>query len=936
MSSILLGPLAQNKASRKLDGVYNSNISGKMNVIEQRQAIQNRSNPEFINQFDDLRFDNISAPVGVNEAFTTVSGMNTSLQRNLDFANGYSQFAHSDMHYDVVSKEDFVLNNMTPNTARRDFDVNSDRTQRKLETFTGAFEHYTPKKEKHHLFEPMADLTYTHGMPAITNAISNRFLPSNKNNYGNTPFETNVRVRPGLNDKNQQGNHAVYRIMPKNVDDLRSDINQKTTYEGRRNEAVKKGEFRGPDPNLTKFKLPDHRETKFDDLLPSKSHVDAPKQTGTYTNVTTMRNEKENYKPGHAVNTKMGDGPDKGKTRFEPSKRENYLNDNTHAINAVNNKPVMTNAKSFTAYENQRVTTNIEYQAPLGSSQSGYVIDYNDIPLTTARELMIHNDNILGPSSEQKSYVFSNDMVLPVTKRQTMDNHDVLGPTSNIKNSTVYFTDDAKNTQRQTTSYSVALNAQGEIKQGSVHYTDEAKMTLRANTSHNIVSNATGEVKQGSVYYTDEAKMTLRPGTSHNIVSNATGEVKQGSVYYTDEAKMTQRPGTSHNIVSNIVGEVKQGSIHHTDEAKLTHRQSTSHNLILNATSEVKHTNILNGDMAKPTIKQTTIINNHTGMVSSDNSSNHYVRDLSDTAKATIRQQTENTHHIGHASSNINEASYVRDLSDTAKTTIRQQTENTQHIGHTKSSDRAGTYVRDLSDTAKTTIRQQTENTQHIGHTKSSDKAGTYVRDLSDTAKTTLRQQTEDTQYIGHTKASDKAGTYIKNYNDIAKPTIKQTTIIQTPGGRVGNSNMGNYTDLMDTMRTTTKETTMLEDYTGGAHGEIEAPSSHEAANNMCIDDRREISTYSRAPNGKGDLNGPYIDRDNVRLNEPILFSYVPHPHKTLDHSVMPTTSRDTIEKVYSMSKPVIETSSYYVNPYFINTLKTNPLVNDIYHPKNV
>ena len=87
------------------------------------------------------------------------------------------------MHYDVVSKEEFVHNNMTPNTSRRDFDVNADRTQRKLETFTGSFEHYTPKKEKHHLFEPMADLTFTHGMPSITNSVADRYLPSNKNNY---------------------------------------------------------------------------------------------------------------------------------------------------------------------------------------------------------------------------------------------------------------------------------------------------------------------------------------------------------------------------------------------------------------------------------------------------------------------------------------------------------------------------------------------------------------------------------------------------------------------------------------------------------------------------------------------------------------------------------------------------------------------------------
>jgi hypothetical protein len=267
---------------------------------------------------------------------------------------------------------------------------------------------------------------------------------------------------------------------------------------------------------------------------------------------------------------------------------------------------------------------------------------------------------------------------------------------------------------------------------------------------------------------------------------------------------------------------------------------------------------------------------------------------------------------------------------------MKEQTEETVYIAHAKANNIEAPYVRDLEDRARTTIKEQTEDTKYISHAKANNIEAPYVRDLEDRARTTIKEQTEDTKYIGHTKANDKMGTYTKDYFDKARPTIKQSTIVQTPAGRVGNSNMGNYTNIMDEMRTTTKQTTLLEDYTGGLHGEIEAPTSHEAANNMCIDDRREISTYNRSANGKGDLNGPYIDRENVRLNEPILFSYVPHPHKSLDHSVMPTTSRETIEKIYSMSKPVIETSSYYVNPYFINTLKTNPLVNDIYHPKNV
>ena len=899
MSSILLGPLAQ---KNNLDSIYNSNISDKMNEIERIQATKKYSNVEFLNQFDDLRFDNISVPVGINEAFTTSKGLDPSLQRNLDFTNGYSQFAHNDMHYDVVDTHQFTHNNMIPNTTKRDFDINSDRTQRKLETFTGNFEHYTFKKEKHHLFEPMADLTYINGMPSITNVIDNRFIPSNKNNYGNTPFQTNVKVRPGIDKDNQEGNYSVYRILPKNIDVLRSDTNQKISYNSITNEAIKKGEIRGPDPNITKFKMPDFRETHFDDLLPSKSQVDGPKQIGNYTNVTSMRNEQEHYNPGHAVNTSIGSGPNKNKTNFSESKKENYLNDNSHSVGSVYIKPVMTNAKSYTAYENQRFTTNINYEAPVMSNQSGYTVDYKDVPLTTVRELMIYNDNILGANSEQKSYVFSNDMILPITNRQTNSHSIVTNPINTVKQHMIYNNDQVKTTNRQTNSHNIVSNAVGEIKQAKTYNEDQAKPTIRQTNFHNLVSNAVGEIKQAKTYNEDQAKPTIRQTNFHNLVSNAVGENKQAKIYNEDQAKPTIRQTNFHNLVSNAVGENKQAKIYNEDQAKPTIRQSNFHNLVSNAVGKVNQTKTYNEDLAKPTIRQTTLINNHNGILSNVNNESTYVRDLYDRAKITIREQTEDTVHITHAKANNNEGTYVRDLYEKAKTTTREQIEDTVHITHAKANNNEGTYVRDLNDKAKMTIRQQTENTEHITHAKANNNEGTYVRDL----------------------------------NDKAKITIKETTIVSTPGGGVNNTNMGNYTNLMDDMRTTIKETTHLENYEGAKHGEIEAPISHEASKNMCIDDRREISTYNRTPNGKGDLNGPYIDRDNVKLNEPILFSYVPHPHKTLDHSVMPTTSRETIEKIYSMSKPVIETSSYYVNPYFINTLKNNPLVNDIYHQKNV
>jgi hypothetical protein len=304
---------------------YNSDMENSIKKIELNQAKRDHSKPGYLNQFDELTFDTISDPVSMNQSDVTVTGVNSSLQRNLDFQRGYSDFQHSDMHYDVVDKANFTHNNMTLRTARRDFNVNADRSQRSLETFTGEFKDYTAKKEKVPLFQPMSDLTWVNGMPSVTSKLQNRYLPSNKNNNGDLPFEYNLRVKPGVGFKDQEGTYGVYRVDPRNVDELRSEINQKVSYKSMQLESGKKGEMRGPDPTLTKFKLPDFREQTVDDLVATRADISAPYQAGDFTNVTTQRNEKQDYKPGPATRTSMGDGPDLNKTKFSEAKKENYL-----------------------------------------------------------------------------------------------------------------------------------------------------------------------------------------------------------------------------------------------------------------------------------------------------------------------------------------------------------------------------------------------------------------------------------------------------------------------------------------------------------------------------------------------------------------------------------------------------------------------------------
>ncbi len=804
MSSILL----DKSKFKKLDSVYNSNMENIMNNIEYKQANQNFNKPEYLNQFDQLTFDNTSEPSAINDIH---KGASKILERNLDFQKDFSQFQESDMHYGVVDKYNFTHNNMIPSTSKRDFSNNTNsRHDRKLETFTGISDTYTKKTEKVPLFKPMSDLTWTNGMPAIASKLQNRYLPSNKNNMGDLPFENKIRVVPGLAGENQTGKYSVYRINPVNVDNLRSEINKKVTYENKPLETVKKGEVRGPDFNLTKFKVPDFRERKFSDLLPSKSLYDGPIQTGVFTNVASQRGENEFVQAGPAVNTNIGDIPNKNQSIYGDAKKESYTNDISHGITEVSNKPVMTNVKSFTNYETQRASTNSTYEGPI-TGIANYVKDYKDIPLTTLRELMINGNTNIGisGSQEKNGHIFSNDMILPVTNRQQY-------------------------------------------------------------TTAEMVGAATSNVKIAPSYNNDNAKETIRQTTSHNIITNANPTEKTGITALEDVARATIRQQTEK---TENIGSIKS-----------------------NLTDSVYYKN-------------------------------------NDVAKMTIRQQIEKTENIGSIKSNLSDSSYYKN-NDIAKMTIRQQTENTGNIGSAKSNSIDSTYHKN-NDIAKMTIRQQTENTGNIGSAKSNSIDGTYHKN-NDIAKTTIRQQTENTGNIGSAKSNIIDSTYHKN-NDIAKTTIRQQTEnTENIGGIKSNMNDGTYyKDATDEARMTTKQTTLLKDYVGVTNGEINKPMSHMDANNMTISDCREISTYNRPANGKRDLNGPYIDRDNVKLNEPILFSYVSHPHKTLDFSVTPTVAEETIKQVYKDSRPIVDFSSYYVNPNFINTLKNNPLVNDIYHQKN-
>jgi len=899
-------PLKINK-KQKLDESYGSNISDKMNKIEKMQANNLKKSiiekkPEFFKQFDELTFDNMGEPTSISDSHMTNTGVNQSLQRGLDLTNGYSNIYES-LNYNVISNENFTHNNMTPNTSKRDYTPDSEHSSRKLEAFTGVSDYWVPKQEKKHLFEPMKDLTYVNGMPVMTDYLDSRYLASNKNNMGNVPFQNNVKVRPGLDGENREGLGTVYRINPRNVDELRTENKQKVTYENKPLETIKKGEYRAPDYNLTKFKVPDFREINFENLVAGRSQMEGNRKSGKFTDINTQRGDSDTNYKGVAYASTMGDAPSKNKTKFEPPKKQEFYNDPTRSVIAVNVKPVMQNKGSYINSETQRASLQATELGPLSNINGGsYSIDSNFIPLTTLRQLMIDGNTNIGITGGQQkaNYIFSNEMVLPTTIRETTNHNMVLGAKGENNIGSTQLTDSAKTTIKQTTMSNKVGFTNPIEKLGANQLTDSAKPTIKQTTVVYKGGFTNPMDKLGATQLTDSAKPTIKQTTMVYKGGFVNPIDKIGANQLTDSAKPTIKQTTLVYKGGFVNPMDKLGANQLTDSAKTTTKETTLayKGGFVNPMDKLGANQLT--DSAKPTIKQTTVVYKGGFINPIDKLGSNQ---LTDSAKITIKQTTLHTTpgiNVGGIVSN----SYTKDYDDIAKSTIRQTTENNNYESNISGVETQMGYTRDEKDSTKITIKQTTLYTTPGMNVKGVETQTGYSRDEKDIAKPTIKQTTENNNYQAPIYGIDNYSGYVKDNNDIAKTTIR--------------------------------ETTHLQNYTGGLQGN-ENQTSHMATDNMCIDERREITTFNRTSGGGTNLGGPQINKNKIKMNtkKQSVF-YVTAPGKSLDQSVMPSRTQSYNDNTFENKKPQLSYGDYRTNNIFINTLKDNPLVNDIYHQKNV
>jgi len=897
---------SSNKEKRKNKKTYSSGMAFKIDKAAKKQAKQLKRSG-FASQFDTIMLDNIDAePASINQSNLvnrndTVS-YDTSLQRDLDFNGGYSEFGPTQMHYDVCEDFERMTSNMNPHTSKREYTQNENYTHT-LALHTGEDPFYMSRSnhEPKQLFEPMRDLTYVNGAPVQTHLLEERYLPSNKNNDGDLPFENNMKVQPGVKGENLPPN-AVYRTIPKSVDDLRAKNNQKVTYEADKIESGKKGDRRSILSDPTKFKKKSYRDRDIDDYLPNAAVVNKKRMTGSFKNPTTNRSISRS-EVGTAYK------PEKGKVqigKYTEASKSSFASDSiSRSTKDSKFNPVFQNKKAFRNVETERSTTNHDKPgAAYKSNNVGYAIDQKDVPLTTLRQLMIEGDTNIGITNQSNNnYVFSKDSVLP----------------QNNRTSTQVNNNNGNVNSRNEQSYTIDKN-------------DKARETVKETTINNNYCAPIQPSKQGVHYYNqnDKTRSTIKETTEINQKEGFVN-VNQKTYYIgkDDIAKNTIRQTTAiSNIEGTITGDNKTGYyLDKGDIAKDTLKQQTS---LLNthpiAQPDYYAPNYVDyNDKARNTIKETTEINNNVINQKSTNGSNPYLQNK-DKARPTIKQQTTILKTDPLVQPEIGSVGYINN-EDKPMTTMRETTENNNYSGNQHSVSGGISYFKN-KDKAKPTIKQSTLQPSRDGIIGSVTK--TYVKDYKEKARPTIKHSTLHSTQGGRLGRENGEIGYHRDKTEIAKQTIKETTLHGTQGGRLGREHgeIGYHRDRTDEARATIKQTTLLQNYTGPLDAEVEKHRSQEAEQNMTIDERKEILTYSRPAGAKSDLAGPILNKKTIKLKEE---NFIKRSNYGYDIN---KCNQGKLNQVFTRNKQLLNTPNYRINDDYINTLDNNPLVNDLMHQK--
>ena len=313
----------------------------KNNEQFENDILERQKNMTFLNQFDDLKFNETNKNPGAKNKF--------EIERNLALTGGYSSFSNTgDMTYGITDPEQFTHTNMIPfvSTANKGYGIGKNiddqigtYKKRKLDLFSGGADNldYRPKTERKPLFNPLVGLSHMHGMPNFTDYQEQYFVPS-KERRNEKLFEE-MKVTPGLNlgyfEVSKAGAHDPVRIMPKDVNELRPGNKPKVTY-GSVVIPGKKGDRRSTVPNMVKNNPITFWE--LDRPLNGQGEIRAPTVYGDFYTPPTARSQTSRPWAAPAEFYNSMPLPEDMIAKSKLSFKQNYNNDRAGQVGGTKTK----------------------------------------------------------------------------------------------------------------------------------------------------------------------------------------------------------------------------------------------------------------------------------------------------------------------------------------------------------------------------------------------------------------------------------------------------------------------------------------------------------------------------------------------------------------------------------------------------------------------
>lgn len=763
----------------------NSSLAGPRS-----QAINDE--PAYLSQFDAQTFDASGAPGASNDIYgTSDKSRLANLERKISYTGGWSQYNQGgSMSYGIVPDDQLVHDNMVPfysiKAGYGSNDLHSESLMdRKNETFTGNFKDtWTKKREVNRFFVPEKDVSYPFGTPIYSEEELTYYFPSIYQQKAK-PFD-DVKVTPGLNldhdEVGTHGFHSMVRIFDPGVDQLRT--RPRVTYEGRMIDGMH-GQARPLQAPVIKYRPDTFKVTTEDDLLPSKSTMQAPRIKENFIMKETDRSSQNVEYTGGAYTSQEAIGknvPEHMREKYKESTKQNFTLP----------KPLQKFSKDEAIF-NPNINS---YNLPC-----------------TARDQTIHNTHIGNAAGESISYTSPMDNAKTTIRETTSDQPQVMtNVISNTMRGTVYPMDIAKATIKETIVDN-PLNPKAPSLNTTqrVYNSDIARTTIRETTDGPIAPSNPSDKTTVYANWTDPAKATIKETTvsmpRHTTITPVNQQQRAPNPQ--DEARTTIKQTTVGIPYQTNVTPVnqQQGSIMPQDSARTTIRQITVDTPYQTMIAPVgqQQGNVGSQDIARTTVRETTVGKTHQTFTTPINQQQR-APNPQDRARTTIRETTVNIPYQTMVTP-INQQQRAPDFQDTAKPTIRETTVQTPwntFVTPVNQQQRGP----DPQDIAKTTIRETTVQTPWNTFTTPVNQQQ-RAPNPQDSARTTIRETTVNIPYqtmVTPINQQQRA----PDFQDTAKPTIRETTV-QTPWNTFTTpvNQQQRAPDPQDTARMTIRETTV-------------------------------------------------------------------------------------------------------------------------------